>query len=280
MIIDSFIFNNELDLLELRLEQLDAVVDKFVFVEANTTFMGQGKPYYFAENRERFARWNHKIVAASLPLPHHGDGWAYERTPREALQGLIYGLNPAPSDTLSFSDLDEIPNPEVVAQYRSEMGLRNLRQYTYYYNFNNLMDYGNRSWSRARLGSVGDIKLRGSMMDFRGGIGDMDPNFPSLENGGWHGSYFHNDVEKIRYKVLSISHDDLHAYIRARSQKQLAQDVIEGNDLFHRSGIGSGQFVPSDDPVRVPPAFRENLDRFKMFTRDYFAEVNKNLLEG
>ena len=45
MIIDSFIFNNELDLLELRLEQLDAVVDKFVFVEATTTFMGQGKPY-------------------------------------------------------------------------------------------------------------------------------------------------------------------------------------------------------------------------------------------
>ena len=280
MIIDSFIFNNELDLLELRLSQLDDVVDKFVFVEANTTFMGQGKPYYYAENRDRFARWNHKIVAASLPLPHNGDGWAYERLPREALQSLIYGLNPNPKDTLSFSDLDEIPNPVAVAQYQPAMGLRNLLQYTYYYHFNNLMNYGNRSWSRARIGTVGDIARRGSMMDFRGGIGDMDPNFPSIENGGWHGSYFHTDVEKIRHKVLSISHDDLHAYIRARTQKEIAQDVMEGNDLFHRSGIGAGQFVPSDDPIRVPPYFTANLRQFRMFTRDYFKEVNKHILEG
>jgi hypothetical protein len=33
MIIDSFIFNDELDMLELRLGQLDNVVDHFVFVE-------------------------------------------------------------------------------------------------------------------------------------------------------------------------------------------------------------------------------------------------------
>jgi len=280
MVIDSFIFNNELDLLELRLSQLDEVVDKFVFVEANTTFMGQGKPYYFAENRERFARWNHKIVALSLALPHNGNGWAYESSPREALRSTIQSISTNPNDTLVFSDLDEIPNPIVVDNYEPAMGLRNLLQYTYYYNFNNLMNYGNRSWSRARIGTVGDIARRGSMMDFRGGIGDMDPNFPSIENGGWHGSYFHTDVEKIRNKVLSISHDDLHGYIRARSQKQIAEDVVAGHDLFHRSGIGDGQFVPSDDPVRVPPYFAANLKRFKMFTLDYFKEVNKGILEG
>jgi len=279
MVIDSFIFFNEIELLELRLGQLDEVVDKFVFVESNSTFTGQTKPYHFADNRARFAQWEHKIVFAPINLSQ-GDGWSRERQSRELLGGVINGLNLNPNDTLSFSDLDEIPNPETLRAYTPDLGLRNLKQYTYYYNFNNLMDYGNRAWSRARVGTVGDIARRGGMQDFRGGIGDMDPNFPAIENGGWHGSYFHTDVEKIRHKVLSISHDDLHAYIRARTQKELAEDVMAGHDLFHRSGIGDGQFVPSNDAVRVPPYFAANLEKFKMFTRDYFAEVNKDLLRG
>ena len=51
MIIDAFIFNDELDLLELRLGQLDSVVDHFVFVEADRNFMGTPKPLYYQENQ-------------------------------------------------------------------------------------------------------------------------------------------------------------------------------------------------------------------------------------
>jgi hypothetical protein len=279
MVIDAFIFNNELDLLELRLGQLDEVVDKFVFVETDKTFMGQPKPYHYQQNRQLFEKWNHKIVFASMSLPHNGHGWTYEASPREALIRLIYGVTTDPADTLSFSDLDEIPNPEVVKSYLPAMGLRNLKQYTFYYNYNNLMNYGGRPWSRARIGSIGDIALRGGMINFRGGVGDLDPNFPSIENGGWHGSYFHPSVEKIREKVYAISHDDLHPYIQSRSDRQIAQDIIEGVDLFHRSGIGNGQYIPTGDD-RTPPYFRANQERFKLFTREYFSEVNKGLLNA
>ncbi|MFB6187294.1 MAG: glycosyl transferase GT17 family protein, partial [Halobacteriaceae archaeon] len=37
---DCFIFYNELDLLEIRLNELDDVIDEFVLVEGEKTFQG------------------------------------------------------------------------------------------------------------------------------------------------------------------------------------------------------------------------------------------------
>jgi hypothetical protein len=58
MIYDCFPFFNELELLEVRLNELDGLVDKFVLVEATRTFAGQPKSLYFAENRDRFAAFD------------------------------------------------------------------------------------------------------------------------------------------------------------------------------------------------------------------------------
>ena len=44
MIYDCFCFFNELDLLEIRLNELNPVVDKFVLVEATMTHNGDKKP--------------------------------------------------------------------------------------------------------------------------------------------------------------------------------------------------------------------------------------------
>lgn len=46
---DSFIFFNDLDLLDLRLRELNRVVDWFVVVEAPVTFAGRPKPLLFSE---------------------------------------------------------------------------------------------------------------------------------------------------------------------------------------------------------------------------------------
>ena len=62
MIFDCFTFFNELELLELRLELLSTVVDRFIIVEASKTHSGLGKPFYFEENRARFSRFEDKII--------------------------------------------------------------------------------------------------------------------------------------------------------------------------------------------------------------------------
>ena len=47
---DCFLFFNELDLLEIRLNELNDVVDKFVIVESTESFSKKKKPLYFQEN--------------------------------------------------------------------------------------------------------------------------------------------------------------------------------------------------------------------------------------
>jgi beta-1,4-mannosyl-glycoprotein beta-1,4-N-acetylglucosaminyltransferase len=285
--IDSFPFNDELGMLELRLGQLDEVVDKFVLVETGRTYSGLPKPRYYQENKDRFAKWNHKIVASAPELGTAGS-WAFEAIQREVIPGLIRSFDPDPNSTLTFSDLDEIPNPEVIASYTPDMGLMNLLQWTYYYNFNRLFNYGERSWSRARIGTVQHMYDHGAV-GFRGGWPagrDMDHTFPSIPNGGWHGSYFHPTVDIIRRKVHSISHYDLWAEFDARTDAQIAADIHEGKDIYHRynatRGVDSfwGTWVDTEGVTadhRLPPYFLANQERFKMFTDAHFVETNKHL---
>ena len=47
MIIDSFTYNGEKEMLRLHLSMLSSYVDKFLIVEANQTFSGYKKPLYF-----------------------------------------------------------------------------------------------------------------------------------------------------------------------------------------------------------------------------------------
>jgi|LakMenEpi03Aug12_release.lakeMendotaPanAssembly.Ray.scaffolds.fasta_scaffold388361_2 hypothetical protein len=69
MVIDSFIFFNELEMLEFRLEELNDYVDYFVLVESDLTFMGEKKELYYKNNIEKFSKFNHKIIHVISELP-------------------------------------------------------------------------------------------------------------------------------------------------------------------------------------------------------------------
>ena len=47
MLIDSFLFFNETELVELRVQYLEKIVDCFVVVEANITHQGKKKEWNF-----------------------------------------------------------------------------------------------------------------------------------------------------------------------------------------------------------------------------------------
>ena len=61
MIVDSFLFFNELDLLEIRLEYLYPIVDKFIIVEAGQSFKGNTKKFNFEDNIKRYLKYLDKI---------------------------------------------------------------------------------------------------------------------------------------------------------------------------------------------------------------------------
>jgi beta-1,4-mannosyl-glycoprotein beta-1,4-N-acetylglucosaminyltransferase len=122
-VFDCFPFFNELDVLEIRLAELDALVDHFVIVEATRTHTGKPKPLYFADNRKRYDRYAHKIihvVADDLPSGQ-SDHWGREIFQRQA---IVRGLGDArPDDRIISSDCDEIPKPDVLRRALALPGL-------------------------------------------------------------------------------------------------------------------------------------------------------------
>jgi beta-1,4-mannosyl-glycoprotein beta-1,4-N-acetylglucosaminyltransferase len=61
-VLDAVLMSSELDLLEIRMNELDSVVDYFLIVESNATFTGLSKKTYFTLNRDRFSKFQHKVV--------------------------------------------------------------------------------------------------------------------------------------------------------------------------------------------------------------------------
>ena len=95
---DCFAFSNELDLLEIRLEEMASNVNRFIIAESPLTFQGKPKPLVFHDHRRRFRRFApciHHIVVDDTPVTR--DPWNREHLQRNALR---HGLADAEDDAL------------------------------------------------------------------------------------------------------------------------------------------------------------------------------------
>ena len=111
MLVDTFMFYNELDVLELRLTVLDEYVDRFVIVESEVNHVGTPKELFFQNNKERFAKWLPKIVHVVMTAEEASkdeDPWKRETQQREY---ILRGLDGVPNESIVMvSDVDEIPD--------------------------------------------------------------------------------------------------------------------------------------------------------------------------
>lgn len=204
MIYDCFIFNDELDLLELRLNFLDKVADRFVLVESRRTLSGTPKPLYYELNKNRFASFHQKIIHIVAPI-NDMTPWDYEFYQRNAIkQGLV---KCDPDDTVFISDVDEIVNiKEVMAS--KEFKLPALIEIPMYYYFLDLKTNANFFVNMvAKWSFIQHIDL-----------GNRFHGYPLLVtnrltsdqlNTGWHFSYlFGYDIPKYQEKIRSFSHQE------------------------------------------------------------------------
>ncbi|MHB1696717.1 MAG: hypothetical protein ACYCSQ_01205 [bacterium] len=67
---DCFPFFNEFELLEIRLNELNQVVDKFVLVEATKTHQGKEKPLFYDKNKDSFKKFRDKIIHIVVDFPN------------------------------------------------------------------------------------------------------------------------------------------------------------------------------------------------------------------
>lgn len=104
---DCFMFNHELDLLEIRLNEMYEYVDHFVLVECTETHRGGSKELIYEKNKGRFSKFNDKIIHVIVEdRLNTTDLWAKENYQRDQ---IIRGLkNCSDKDIIIISDLDEI----------------------------------------------------------------------------------------------------------------------------------------------------------------------------
>ena len=246
MVIDTFYFLNELDLLEIRLNILDKYVDKFVIIEANQTFSGVSKSLLFKENQERFAKWKDKVIyylVDDFPLhdkifkmainsPNTGVGehyWVREFYIKESARKALKNLND--DDIVFISDLDEIWNPKLEYNPKKNEVLK-PKQLPYLY-------YLNQRTSESWLGWSGTICTRYETI--KNGIinhlrTDSITEYIVMENGGWHFNSIGGKEQKInasQHPVVNTKADwDRREVDMRLDDSELPEFLIRNKDYY------------------------------------------------
>lgn len=246
-IIDAFVFYNELDMLNYRLETLSPHVDYFVLVEATHTHTGVPKPLHFEENKSRFEKFLHKIVHVVVDdFPHKekvSDGRQWENEAFQRERGIPRGLQQIheidPNDYVVCSDLDEIVNPVVLQDVREGKitGERHTLVMDFYYY--NLTTYLGK-WTACCL-----LKVWVAMQS----ACRWSCEFP-IPNAGWHLSYFGNS-EFIRNKLEHFGHQEYNSE-QFTSEENINAAIRDGRDLFNRENVTITKIKICDNP-NLPP---------------------------
>ena len=253
-IIDCFIFYNELDILYYRLIILYDIVDKFVIVEANQTFSGNPKKLFYEENKHLFKRFEDKIIHIVVDLPHvypmdysKNAQWENEYYQRNCITKGIDRLND--NDLIIISDLDEIPDPTTLLQIKNgkEMAGITLVQDMYYYNLNTKHEL---KWISLRIVTY-KYYLTTTPQKIR-----ETKDFPRVENGGWHLSYF-GDKEFIKNKIKSFSHQEYN-YEEYTNEEVIENKIKNNQDLFNRSYVPC-KYISTEDNKYLPPLYDKYL---------------------
>jgi hypothetical protein len=269
-IYDCFTFYNELDLLELRLEELYDHVDHFVLVEANRTFQNNSKPFYFGENQYRFAKYMDKIIHVQVDdMPQDTDVWGREAHQRNSIaRGLV---DAADDDIVIVSDLDEIIRPETVDALKEDQttSIWGLRMPLFYFKVNYMLtttDSTYTTWAMAcrkkLLTSAEDLRRnRFSLNSF--GINYNQNGIRMMEHAGWQFSYL-GDAEFAKSKIQSFAHVET-------NRPEVLNSIDIERSIANGDGLGPSpveRFVPVTIDEYMPRTIKNNPDKYLKYTVD------------
>jgi beta-1,4-mannosyl-glycoprotein beta-1,4-N-acetylglucosaminyltransferase len=237
MIVDCIMFNGEWDALEIRLRELQDVVQQTFIFEGNVTFRGDPKPIYY-NGSLMFHKVRHVVVDLTDPILFgckccdripftHTSAWRREAHLRNQAQWFI-----GRDDFAIVTDTDEIPSARVVHSVVSSYSTpTRLMMDNYAYNFH---------WMSPGLAPTGFITAGADIDNCHRQRHGIKVGFP---NAGWHLSNF-GDAEFLKRKLQSFSHEE---YDKAEYQTEefLRQCVEEGKAPF-------GQYTYVEHPVGLP----------------------------
>jgi len=217
-IIDCFIYFDEDLLLDLRMNLLNDVVDKFVIVESAITHTGLQRKLKF--NIENFKKFKNKIlyypiknliIDQNIKLKKNWSSFhLVDQSIRNYIKNCISSFQD--NDLIIISDIDEIPNPEKIKEFNQKKKYAFFEQDLYCYKFNlkNISQphwYGSRICIKKYLKSpqwLRNIKIK-KKNNF---IKNFFLNHQIIKNGGWHFTSLKSPKDLV-VKLKSFAHNEL-----------------------------------------------------------------------
>jgi beta-1,4-mannosyl-glycoprotein beta-1,4-N-acetylglucosaminyltransferase len=240
-IIDSFMYFDEDLILEIRLNTLHKVVDKFIICEATRDHAGNKKILNF--DKEKFSKFKDKIeyiIVDDIPLNVESNkkNW-HKNHVRDQFQrnAIVRGLNTcSPEDYIMISDIDEIPNPKKI----NEFNIKNKYACFLQKNFQskiNLLNITENNWPGTKICQKKNLKSPQWLRDIKTKkrpfwkiFRDKQPQL--IKDGGWHFSFL-KKPDSIIKKIKSYSHQEFNTP-RFTNKDNIEKKILKGEDLFDR----------------------------------------------
>ncbi|KAG0492783.1 hypothetical protein HPP92_006181 [Vanilla planifolia] len=264
-VFDAVLFNNEVDILAVRWNELNPYVSEFVLLESNSTFTSRVKPLFFAQNREKF-----NFAESRLTYGHVGGRFVKGENPfveesyqRVALDRLIRIAGITEDDLLIMSDVDEIPSGHTINLLRwcddipDKLHLQ-LRNYLYSFEFYLDDDSWRASVHRYRPGKTRYAHFRQT--------DDL------LADSGWHCSFCFRYLREFAFKMKAYSHVDRIRFSYYLKPSRIQDVICRGADLFDmlpeeytfREIIAKLGPIPSSySAVNLPGHLIQNVEKYK-----------------
>ncbi len=250
MIYDCFLFFNEFEILDIRLNELYDVVDKFVLVESTVTHINKPKPLYYLNNKKKFKDFQKKIIhivvrdSPNVSLAWIINGYQFSQ--------MAKGLKDChDDDTILFGDLDEIPKSEKIADWKDKPGNLKVFEQTLFYYFINNAEYSKGPWFGTHMTTYKHLLKLGSTWVAKYTKADV-----TIPNGGWHFSYM-GGVKKIQDKISNMTHQEFNLD-KYNSPERIQRAIIDGRDI-----VDLGYTFRKVDMSYLPEYVVKNQMRFK-----------------
>lgn len=205
MVIDTFLFNDEFDMLDIRLAITEHYVDRWIVLEASRTFSGIPKPYNLSNNLAKYKdKYGDRIEVVQLPLDETQTNLICETMMRQGLAPALTKYHN--EDIVMHGDLDEFIDPtkfdSIVAMMDQHNKPVSCGFEMYMYKFDQRADRGWRGTvvARKRMFETPHDLYKGEKFVVkkknRGHCVGMD------ESVGWHWTWIGSD-ELVKNKVRS-----------------------------------------------------------------------------
>ncbi len=258
---DCFPFFNELDVLEIRLQELWDVVDIFVLAESNLSHSGKPKEYHYENNKDRFAKYASKIVRIAVEdMPDTADSWVREKYQRWALHRGLTGLQP--DDIVITSDLDEIPRADAIAMIKEDENewdryILTIPMFQYKINYMKIYDIVKQPNIMVARGRCYTNPQQEREYTFP--WVQKPANLVFIDHAGWHFTYFGDNNHAIT-KIQNFAHTE------TDTPEMIAKHNIDWfieNKCGHHGPTHPERFEYVVVDEYFPDCITQNLEKYK-----------------